>query len=47
MLTSPSSSISEMQGRDTDGLVTEVGTKDQAPQKGEAFHIQEIWNSFP
>lgn len=34
MLTSPSSSISEMQGKDRDSLLTEVGTKDQEPPKG-------------
>lgn len=34
MLTSPSSSISEMQGIDRDALLTELGTKDQEPPKG-------------
>lgn len=33
MLTSPSSSISEMQGIDRDGLLTELGTKDQESPK--------------
>lgn len=47
MLTSPSSSISEMQGKDRDSLLTEVGTKDQEPPTGQAFHIQEMGNSFP
>lgn len=33
MLTSPSSSISEMQGIDRDGLLSELGAKDQEPPK--------------
>lgn len=34
MLTSPSSSISEMQGVDRDGLLTEVGSQEQDPPQG-------------
>lgn len=41
------SSISEMQGMDKEGLLTEVGTNDQEPPKEEAFHIQKKGNSVP
>lgn len=34
MLTGPSSPISEMQGTDRDGLLTEIGTEDEGVPKG-------------